>query len=114
ESVMQGAHVYAPAILKCSKIRRGDAVAITDIHGQIVGVGRMVMGESEILTYRRGLAVMVTSPLYRVPSMRETEEYKCGFLHPQSLPAIVTSRVLDPQPGETIIDLNCSPGGKLT
>jgi len=114
ESVMQGAHVYAPAILKCSRLRRGDEVAITDVHGQIVGVGRMVMGESEILTYRRGLAVMVTSPIYRVPSMRETEEYKCGLLHPQSLPAMVTSRVLDPQPGETIIDLNCSPGGKLT
>ncbi|MGQ9543409.1 MAG: PUA domain-containing protein [Candidatus Bathyarchaeia archaeon] len=114
ESILQGAHVYAPAVLKCPKLRRGDEVAITDIHGQIVGVGRMVMGETEILTYRRGLAVEVTSPIYRVLSLRETDEYKLGLLHPQSLPAMVTSRVLDPQPGETIIDLNCSPGGKLT
>jgi len=114
ESVLQGAHVYAPAVLKCSRLHRGDQVAITDTHDQIVGAGVMRMSETEILTLRKGLAVQVTSPMYRGLSLRETEEYEKGLLYPQSLPAMVTSRVLDPQPTETIIDLNCSPGGKLS
>lgn len=114
EAILQGAHVYAPAVLKCSKLHRGDVVAITDIHNQVVGAGVMRMSETEILTLRMGLAVEVTSPLYRGLSLRETEEYAEGLLYPQSLPAMVTSRVLDPHPGETIVDLNCSPGGKLS
>ncbi len=65
ESVLQGAHVYAPAVLKCSKLHRGDEVAITDTHNQIVGAGVMRMSETEILTLRKGLAVEVTSPMYR-------------------------------------------------
>jgi len=114
ESVLQGAHIYAPAVLKCSRLRLGDEVAVKDIHNQVVGVGKMRMSETEILTFRKGLAVEVVSPIYRTVSLRETEEYREGLIHPQSLPAMVTTRVLDPQPGETVVDLTCSPGGKLT
>jgi len=114
ESVLQGAHVYAPAVKKCSKLRRDDEVAIAEVHGQVVGVGKMRMSETEILTRRRGLAVEVTSPVYRGPNIREAEEYSKGLVYPQSLPAMVATRVLDPSPGETIVDLNCSPGGKLS
>jgi len=114
ESVLQGAQIYAPAIKKCSRLRREDKVAITDVHGQVVGVGKMRMSETEILSSRKGLAVEVTTPVYRGPSLRETEEYSKGLVYPQSLPAMVAARVLDPSPGETIVDLNCSPGGKLS
>ncbi|MBS7622374.1 RsmB/NOP family class I SAM-dependent RNA methyltransferase [Candidatus Bathyarchaeota archaeon] len=114
ESVLQGAHVYAPGVLKCSRLKRGDYVTVTDVHSQVVGAGVMRMSETEILTLRRGLAVEVTSPMYRALSLRETEEYEQGLFYPQSLPAIVTSRILAPSPGETIIDMNCSPGGKLS
>jgi 16S rRNA (cytosine967-C5)-methyltransferase len=72
------------------------------------------MSESEILTFRVGLAVRVTNPLYRAPSLRESVEYREGLLYPQSLPSMATVRILDPQPGETIVDLNCAPGGKLS
>jgi 16S rRNA (cytosine967-C5)-methyltransferase len=114
ESVLQGAHVYAPGVLKCSRLKRGDYVVVTDVHGQVVGAGVMRMCETEILTLRRGLAVEVTSPMYRALSLRETEEYEQGLFYPQSLPAMVTSRILDPSPGETVVDMNCSPGGKLS
>lgn len=114
ESVLQGAHVYAPGTVNCSKLRKGDMVTIVDRHGQIVGVGRMRMSETEVLNVRRGLAVEVTSPLYSAVSLRENEEYELGYVYPQSLPAMVTSRVLDPLVGETVVDLNCSPGGKLS
>ncbi|OGD54986.1 hypothetical protein A3K80_02045 [Candidatus Bathyarchaeota archaeon RBG_13_38_9] len=114
ESVLQGSHIYAPGTVNCSKLRKGDMVTIVDRHGQVVGVGRMRMSETEILNVRRGLAVEVTSPLYSAVSLRESEEYELGYVYPQSLPAMITSRVLDPLEGETIVDLNCSPGGKLS
>jgi len=114
ESVLQGADVYAPAVMNCSKLRRNDEVEITDVYGQVVGVGRMRMCETEILNRRKGLAVEVTSPIYTTLNFRESEAYSEGLIYPQSLPAMVTTRVLDPQPAETIVDLNCSPGGKLS
>jgi predicted RNA-binding protein (TIGR00451 family) len=114
ESVLQGSHIYAPGIVKCSKLRKGNMVTIVDKYGQVVGVGRMRMSETEILNLRRGLAVEITSPLYSAVSLRESEEYELGYVYPQSLPAMVTSRVLDPLVGETVVDLNCSPGGKLS
>ena len=114
ESVLQGAHVYAPGIRICRGLRRGDRVTIMDDQGQVVGAGLAQMNENSILTFRRGLAVEVVFPLFKVPSLREMPEYEQGLVYPQSLPAILTTRILDPQPGETIIDLTCAPGGKLS
>jgi predicted RNA-binding protein (TIGR00451 family) len=114
ESVLQGAHVYAPGIVKCQGLRIGNKVSIVDDQGQTVGAGIARMNESSILALRRGLAIEVTFPLYRIPSLRETSEYEQGLVYPQSLPAILTSRILSPQAGETIVDFTCSPGGKLS
>lgn len=114
ESVLQGAHVYAPGVRKCQGLRIGDEVTIVDDHGQVVGGGIARMSENSILTLRQGLAVKVSFPLFRIPSLRETPEYERGLVYPQSLPAILTTRILDPQPKETVIDLTCAPGGKLS
>lgn len=114
ESVLQGAHVYAPGVKSCKKLKVGDLVTVTDELGQPVGSGRAAMSESQILTVRRGLAVWVTDHVYRAPSLRELEEYRRGLIYPQSLPAILTTIVLNPEPWMTIADLNCSPGGKLS
>ncbi len=114
ESVLQGSHVYAPGVVMCRGLRLGERVTVVDDHGQPVANGLARMSENQILTFRRGLAVEVTNPIYRTPSLRETEEFARGLIYPQSLPAMVTSRVLDPQPEETIVDMTCSPGGKLT
>jgi len=114
ESVLQGAHVYAPGVRKCQRLRVGDKVSITDDQGQTVGAGIAQMSENSILTLRRGLAVEVVFPLFKVPGLRETPEYEQGLVYPQSLPAILTTRILDPQPKETIVDLTCAPGGKLS
>ena len=114
ESVLQGAHVYAPGIRRCQGLKLGDNVSIIDDQGQIVGAGIARMSEQNILVFRRGLAVEVTSSPFRIPSLREMPEYEQGLVYPQSLPAILTTRILDPQPRETIIDFTCSPGGKLS
>lgn len=114
ESVLQGAHVYAPGIVKCKGLRRGDRVTILDDRGGVVASGSAVMDERDVLRLRRGLAILVLESPYKVPSLRETPEYHMGWIYPQSMPAILTSRVLDPRPGDIIADLNCAPGGKTS
>jgi len=114
ESVLQGAHVYAPGVVNCRKLRVGEVVSVVDEYGQLVGNGIARMDETEILRLRSGLAIEVTEPLYRAPSFRGMKEFEEGLLYPQSLPAMATSLTLDPQPGETIVDIGSSPGGKAT
>ena len=114
ESVLQGAHVYAPGVVKCQKIHRDRKVTVLDDQGQPIASGITRMKETEILKLRHGLAVEVASSRYKVPSLRETDEFQCGLVYPQSFPAILTSRILDPQRDEKIVDLNCAPGGKLS
>jgi len=114
ESVLQGAHVYAPGVINCKGIKIGDKVTIVDELNQEVGSGIARMNETQILRFRKGLAVEMIYPKYKIPSFRETEEYKKGLIYPQSFPAILTSRILDPKPGEKILDVCCAPGGKLS
>jgi len=114
EAVLLGADVYAPGVLGCRGLRRGQKVMIVDKRGFKVGAGAAKMSEAEILTQRKGLAIDVTNPPYKIPSLRESREFKEGEICLQSLPAMVTTRVLSPKPGERVVDLNCSPGGKLS
>jgi 16S rRNA C967 or C1407 C5-methylase (RsmB/RsmF family) len=114
ESVLQGADVYAPGIVRCRKLRLGDSVNVIDDEGDNLASGIARMNETQILTFRKGLAIEVTKSRYKVPSFRETQEFQEGLIYPQSFPAIVTSRVLDPKPGDVVLDMTCSPGGKLS
>jgi len=112
ESVLLGAHVYAPGIAKAQGMKRGLELSIVDDLGQHVGNGIARMSETEVLTIRRGLAVELTDSRYRIPSLRETEEFSKGLICLQSFPSLLVSRILDPKPGETVVDLCASPGGK--
>ena len=114
ESAMMGSHIYVPGVLSFRGVRRGDEVLVLSDRGQPVAFGVARMDEQELLRARRGLAVEVLRPLYRVPPMRELEEFKLGLIYPQSLPAMLTTRVLDPRPGELVVDMTCGPGGKLS
>ena len=44
----------------------------------------------------------------------ETPEWQQGHFMPQSRAAMLVARLLDPQPGETLLDLCAAPGGKTT
>jgi len=114
ESVLLGANVYAPGIKKCSGVRKGDLVSVQDHQDQVVGAGKAIMSENEILTFRKGLAVEVQYPMYNLPRFGEMKEFSEGFFYLQSFPAMITTRVLNPAPGDTIVDMTCSPGGKLS
>lgn len=114
ESVLQGANVYAPGILNCDSVKVGDDVAVVSELGDTLANGHAAMSANDILTFRKGLAVKVDRRRFKSPQVRDLPEFAEGLFYPQSLAAMVTSRVLDPQDGETVVDMNCAPGGKLS
>jgi 16S rRNA (cytosine967-C5)-methyltransferase len=114
ESVLQGANLYAPGIMRCQSIHFGDHVTVTSEIGDVLATGIARMSANEILTFRKGLAVSIEKRRYKAPQIRDLPEYSQGLLYPQSVAAMTASRVLGPQTGETILDMNCAPGGKLS
>jgi 16S rRNA (cytosine967-C5)-methyltransferase len=114
EAVMQGAHLYARGVRNCKKLKAGMSVTVVDPSGTPVGSGIARQSETSILRYHQGIAVEILHSRFLLPSMRETSWYEAGLIHLQSLPAMVTCQVLDPKPGEVIVDLNCAPAGKMS
>ena len=114
EAVQLGAHLYAPGVKRCHGLRPGMKVTVVDETGTPVGSGVSHQSETSVLTYRQGVAVEIKISRTGLPSIMETPWYANGQVHLQSLPAILTSHVLGPKPGETIVDLNCAPGGKTS
>jgi len=56
----------------------------------------------------RGCAVRMVDSLYGSPSLNDSE---CGdMMFLQNLPSLVAARVLDPQPGERVLDTCAAPG----
>jgi len=114
EAVMQGAHLYAPGVRNCQGLKAGMQSTVVDEIGTPVGSGLSRQNETMILRYHQGIAVEVLNSRFRIPPLRETSWYREGLIHLQSLPAMVTCKVLDPRANETIVDLNCSPAGKMS
>src|SRR3989442_2866271 len=114
EAVQLGAHLYARGVKRCHGLRPGMRVTVVDGNGTAVGSGVSHQSETSVLTYRQGVAVEIKISRTGLPSIMETPWYSNGQIHLQSLPAILTSHILDPKPGATIVDLNCAPGGKTS
>jgi methyltransferase NSUN6 len=114
EAVQLGAHLYAPGVKRCHGLRPGMEVTVVDGNGTAVGSGLSHQSETSILTYRQGIAVEIKISRTGLPSIMQTSWFADGQIHLQSLPGILTSHILDPKPGETIVDLNCAPGGKTS
>lgn len=114
EAVLQGAHLYARGVRRCHGLKRGSEASVMDSNGNLAGTGVACQSETGVLSYRQGVAVEVTRNRFGLPSLMDTPWYEKGQIYLQSLPAMLTCRVLDPRPGETIVDLNCAPGGKMS
>ncbi|AEH25227.1 RsmB/NOP family class I SAM-dependent RNA methyltransferase [Pyrococcus yayanosii] len=115
ESVYQGAMLYAPGVLKADKgIKEGDEVQIRDPRGLLVGIGIARMDYREMVMATRGLAVEVTLPKFKLPSLSELESFEKGYFYPQSLPSMITARILEPSEEDLIIDMAAAPGGKTS
>ncbi|MDK2983217.1 MAG: methyltransferase, partial [Thermococcaceae archaeon] len=115
ESVYQGAQLYAPGVLKADKgIKEGDEVQIRYPKGLLVGIGIAKMSAKEMVVATRGIAVEVTLPKFKLPSLNELKAYEKGYFYAQSLPSMVVAHILEPQEEDLIVDMAAAPGGKTS
>ena len=116
ESVFQGSELFVPGILSAKGVRKGETVGIISPQGDLVGVGTATMTGKEMRSRTHGVAVSTPQTVYETPSLRNTPCYEQGFVYPQSFPAILTTRVLAPNPNENevIVELCAAPGGKTS
>ncbi|XP_047377000.1 tRNA (cytosine(72)-C(5))-methyltransferase NSUN6 isoform X1 [Sciurus carolinensis] len=128
-AVLRGAHVYVPGILSASKfMKAGDVISVySDIKGRckkgakefdgtkvFLGNGISELSRKEIfsgLPEMKGIGIRMTEPIYLSPSF---DNVLSSYLFLQNLPSAVVTHVLNPQPGEKILDLCAAPGGKTT
>jgi 16S rRNA (cytosine967-C5)-methyltransferase len=116
ESIYMGANVYAPGVIDCIGVRKGDEVTVVADDGTPVANAIAVADCENIVSAgaRRGLVAETIRSVYTAPKIRELPEYIEGLIYPQSLPAMYVTHVLDPRPGELIVDACAAPGGKTT
>jgi len=113
ESVMMGANVYAPGVVRVEGCQApGVEASIFSENGVLVAEGTMAKGFREALARRRGLVVLTRRPLYRVPSLRDTPWHREGMIYEQSISSMTVAHVLRPRPGSVVVDMCAAPGGK--
>ncbi|XP_038188666.1 tRNA (cytosine(72)-C(5))-methyltransferase NSUN6 isoform X1 [Arvicola amphibius] len=128
-AVLRGAHVYVPGIVSASKfMKAGDVISVySDIKGKckkgakefdgtkvFLGNGISELSRKDIFSGIRevkGIGIRMTEPIYLSPSF---DNVLPSYLFLQNLPSAVVAHVLNPQPGEKILDLCAAPGGKTT
>jgi 16S rRNA (cytosine967-C5)-methyltransferase len=113
ESVMVGANVYAPGVVRVEDCARpGREVTVVAENG--VAVAEAVVAEGAPLSLRagRGLVAETIRPRYRVPSLRDTPWRRRGLIYEQSISSMTVGRVLSPRPGSVVVDMCAAPGGK--
>ncbi|XP_053569940.1 tRNA (cytosine(72)-C(5))-methyltransferase NSUN6 isoform X2 [Bombina bombina] len=128
-AVLRGAHVYSAGIVSTSKwMKVGDEVSVySDIEGKclrgakyfseskvFIGNGISELNRNEIFSSSNPIkdkCIKMTEPVYLSPSFNNVLS---DYIFLQNLPSAVVSHVLNPQPGERILDMCAAPGGKTT
>ncbi|WP_236751868.1 RsmB/NOP family class I SAM-dependent RNA methyltransferase [Acidianus sp. HS-5] len=106
ESVMLGANVYPPGIKKI--ISEGKSVEVVSENGITVANGELVRLPGG------KFMVKVYNSLYSSPKLADMKELKEGKIYVQGKASMYVARIVDPQPGEFIVDMTAAPGGKLS
>jgi 16S rRNA (cytosine967-C5)-methyltransferase len=115
ESVYLGSNLYGPGVLYMpSNINAGDEVNVISPNGEVVALGIAKVDSSTFRRGFRGIVVEVIKSVYRLPKLRDLDEWRFGLFYEQSLPAQWVGRLIDPGPGEFIVDMCSAPGGKAT
>ncbi|XP_054768066.2 tRNA (cytosine(72)-C(5))-methyltransferase NSUN6-like [Lytechinus pictus] len=127
-AVLRGAEIFAPGVMAAPVVmNRGDTVAVySDVKGLcrrgmtakfegerlFLGNGKAVLSRHDIfVASSSGTAVVMTDPVFDCPSLNSILPSKI-FL--QNLPSILVGHILNPQPGEKVLDMCAAPGGKTT
>ncbi|XP_011307309.1 putative methyltransferase NSUN6 [Fopius arisanus] len=131
-AVLRGAPVFAPGVMGLtSGSKIGDVVSVfADVSGackkgftreflhpkKYLGNGILLQNRSSIFLDGEsgtGVAVNMIETISGVPQISE-EEIPRGFGLFQNFPSIICTRILDPSPGESVLDLCAAPGNKTT
>jgi len=96
-----------------SKLTRGEFIKQENAGSSrfFVGNGRMTMGRGQMFNSTSGVAIEMTEQIYQTPSLNGIME---DVLFLQNIPSVLVGHLLDPQPGELILDMCSAPGGKTT
>lgn len=116
ESIYMGANVYAPGVVSCNNVLKGDEVTVVAEDGTPVANAIAVADCNEVIgkSIRKGVIAETIKSVFKVPKIRELLEYEKGYIYPQSFPAMYVTHVLDPQPGDLVVDVCAAPGGKTS
>lgn len=115
ESVMMGANLYAPGILKVPQhIKPGDEVNVTAPNGEVVAYGIVETDPETAIRLRRGAVVKVLRSVWEAPKVRELPEYQQGLIYDQSLPSIYVGHLSKQLNAARVLDMNAAPGGKAS
>lgn len=128
QAVLRGANIYCGGVIGCpSHLKPGDDVTVfADLDRKclkgftkkfnkpkmMIAAGKSMVSRSELFCppVSTGLAIEVTDLNIPMPaSVKITPNF-----FPQNLPSAVVVHVLNPKPGETVLDMCASPGGKTT
>ncbi|XP_017861004.1 PREDICTED: LOW QUALITY PROTEIN: putative methyltransferase NSUN6 [Drosophila arizonae] len=131
-AVLRGAHIYAPGVLAMEsgtqlhelvnvfadlpgKCKRGTSTRYDCNEKIFIGVGEVLMQRHQLYNNKEqpasGIAVRMQTNVSGVPTLGDLSD---GDALLQNLPSMVCVRVLDPQPGERILDMCAAPGNKTT
>jgi len=115
ESVMMGANLYAPGVLKVPQpVKPGDEVNVVAPDGTVVAYGIVETDPDTAARIGRGVIVRVLRSIWEAPKVRELPEYQQGLIYDQSLPSIYVGHLTRNLPITKVLDMNAAPGGKAS
>lgn len=131
-AILRGSNIYAPGVLSMTSSTKTDHLVniFVDFSGSVlkgskdahsnekafIGIGKVKMQRYQLYgpdPVKRGIAIEMMSTVSGVPPLSDTC-FPNGEAMLQNLPSIICVHVLDPQPGETILDMCAAPGNKTT
>ncbi|XP_037031030.1 tRNA (cytosine(72)-C(5))-methyltransferase NSUN6 isoform X2 [Bradysia coprophila] len=131
-SILRGAHLYAPGVLSMETntglnenvnifadidgICKRGATTFESPNKRIIATGTVLMQRHQLFRNNMtpsGIAIEIKSTLSQVPSIGDSY-LPAGRAMLQNLPSVICAHVLNPKPGETLLDMCAAPGNKTS
>ncbi|XP_051155145.1 tRNA (cytosine(72)-C(5))-methyltransferase NSUN6 isoform X2 [Leptopilina boulardi] len=134
EAVIRGADIFAPGVIGMPHgLNVGETVSVfadivkdckkglvkkyADENKFFLGNGIIQLTRDDLFGHEiknvSGIAVKLIDVVSRLPQLND-KNFEIGSCLLQNLPSIICSRILDPQPGEIVLDMCAAPGHKTT
>lgn len=97
-------------LLESSLGQAPTTIKVNNLSGGVEETLDMLLAEG--ITFERSKHLEYAVNVVGIGAVEKTEAYKKGRFHVQDLASQLCCKALDPQPGETVLDLCAAPGGK--